>query len=82
MHSGVFRTLRQVLRFYDDVEDGDSENRNVGRRQLDPLLRELNDVDDEMREIIEFLEALNDDSFDKTIPKRVPSGLSPGGNIS
>lgn len=82
MHSGVFTTLRQVLRFYDDVEDGDSENRNVRRGQLDPLLRELNDVDDETREIIDFLDALNDDSFDKTIPKRVPSGLAPGGNIS
>jgi cytochrome c peroxidase len=82
MHSGVFTTLRQVLRFYDDVEDGDSENRSVGRSRLDPLLRELNDVDDETREIIDFLDALNDDSFDKTIPNRVPSGLPPGGNIS
>jgi cytochrome c peroxidase len=83
MHSGVFTTLRQVLRFYDDVEGGRrSENQRVGRSQLDPLLREL-DVDGESRrEIIDFLDALNDDSFDKTIPKRVPSGLPPGGNIA
>jgi cytochrome c peroxidase len=83
MHSGVFTTLREVLRFYDDVEGGRrSENRSVGRGQLDPLLQEL-DVDGESRrEIIDFLDALNDDSFDKTIPTRVPSGLPPGGSIA
>ena len=66
-----------VLDFYDDAP----ENRNVGRRQVDPLVRRLDDPDDEARAIIAFLEALNDDSFDKTIPERVPSGLTPGGRI-
>ena len=28
-----------------------------------------------------FLDALSDDSFDRTVPPRVPSGLKPGGNI-
>jgi len=77
MHSGVFRTLLDVLEFYDDVP----ENPNVGRREVDPLARQLDDPDDEAGAIITFLEALNDDSFDKTIPSRVPSGLSPGGRI-
>jgi cytochrome c peroxidase len=84
MHSGVFPALDDVLDFYDDVSGRGrrrTENPNVRRNQLDPLLRQLDDVDDEERDIIRFLEALNDDSFDKTIPARVPSGLSPGGRI-
>jgi cytochrome c peroxidase len=77
MHSGVFRTLLDVIEFYDDVP----ENPNVGRRDVDPLARQLDDPDDEAGAIIAFLEALNDDSFDKTIPSSVPSGLTPGGRI-
>jgi cytochrome c peroxidase len=77
MHSGVFDTLLDVLEFYDDVP----ENPNVGRRDVDPLARRLDDPDDEAGAIITFLEALNDDGFDKTIPSRVPSGLNPGGKI-
>ena len=77
MHSGVFRTLFDVIEFYDDVP----ENPNVGRREVDPLARQLDDPDDEAGAIIAFLEALNDDTFDKTIPPRVPSGLNLGGRI-
>ena len=77
MHSGEFRSLDDVLEFYDDLP----ENPNVRRRQVDPLARRLDDPDDEADAIIAFLEALNDDSFDKTIPSRVPSGLTPGGRI-
>ena len=51
------------------------------RRQADRLVRRLDDPDDEAQALIEFLNALNDDSFDKTIPSRVPSGLNPGGRI-
>lgn len=34
-----------------------------------------------MRDIVVFLEALTDPSFDRTVPERVPSGLPPGGQI-
>ena len=81
MHGGIFRTLDDVVDFYDDVGRSDVRNRNLQRDQIDPLLRRLDDVDDNEREIIEFLDALNDDSFDKTIPAQVPSGLNPGGRI-
>lgn len=81
MHNGILRTLDDVLDFYDDVGDREERNINLRRDQLDPLLRNLDDVDDNEREIIDFLEALNDDSFDKRIPERVPSGLNPGGRI-
>jgi len=80
MHSGAFSTLREVLDFYDRVRRR-SRNPNVASNQLDPLLRELRDPDDRSGDLIEFLQALNDDAFDKTIPARVPSSLPPGGRI-
>jgi cytochrome c peroxidase len=79
MHSGVFRSLDEVLDFYERVGDHRSQNTHVGNNQLDENLRRLNGNDKEA--IIEFLQALNDDSFDKTIPASVPSGLHPGGRI-
>jgi cytochrome c peroxidase len=35
--------------------------------------------ENEMRDIVAFLESLTDPDFDRTIPARVPSGLPPGG---
>jgi cytochrome c peroxidase len=49
----------------------------VGASDLDPLLKTTN-VNSQLGDILEFLDALNDD-FDRTIPSRVPSGLTPGG---
>ncbi len=83
MHSGMFTTLRDVLEFYDDVSGrrGRARNGHVTRDQLDPLLRQLRDPDDQASDLIAFLLSLSDDSFDRTIPTHVPSGLRPGGNI-
>jgi cytochrome c peroxidase len=33
------------------------------------------------REIVAFLRALDDPSFDRTVPDRVPSGLPVGGRL-
>lgn len=77
MHNGVFQTLGEVVRFY----RRGPRNPNVGRRDVDPLVRRLRRPGRAADEIIEFLNALSDDSFDKTIPSHVPSGLSPGGRI-
>jgi cytochrome c peroxidase len=85
MHNGVFRTLDDVLDFYDAVQGRGGRggrgrrNPNVGRGQLDPLLRRVN-VNGE-RDLLAFLGALNDPGFDRTIPESVPSGLMPGGRI-
>jgi cytochrome c peroxidase len=80
MHSGAFTNLADVLKFYNRVRRRPS-NPNVSRDQIDPLLLRLRGVDDSSRDIIKFLSTLNDDSFDKTIPTHVPSGLHPGGRI-
>jgi len=89
MHNGTLETLEDVLRFYDD---GRSRNPNVtdarrrrGDRRGATLSDDFRRVDDmseqEMREIIAFLHALTDETFDRTVPERVPSGLPPGGRI-
>jgi cytochrome c peroxidase len=80
MHSGVFPTLEDVLRFYNQVQRR-PRNSNVEPQQIDPLLRRLRGVGRSSSDIIEFLSALNDDSYDKAIPATVPSGLPPGGRI-
>jgi cytochrome c peroxidase len=38
-------------------------------------------TDEEMRDIVAFLESLSDPGFDRVVPARVPSGLVPGGAI-
>jgi cytochrome c peroxidase len=90
MHNGMLATLEDVLRFYDN---GRSENPSVssdlrgrdrsadGPPRLSGDFRRVDDMSDEqMRDIVAFLEALTDRSFDRTIPARVPSGLPPGGS--
>ena len=80
-HNGMFRTLSDVVGFYEDARGGRSRNPNVSSEKLDPLIRELGDFDEQDVDLVEFLRALSDDSFDKTIPERVPSGLPVGGKI-
>jgi cytochrome c peroxidase len=83
MHNGIFDSLRDVLEFYDEVSGrrGGARNVHVSREELDPLVRQLRDPDDRAGDLIAFLESLSDDSFDRTIPVRVPSALRVGGNI-
>lgn len=79
MHSGVFASLDAVLDFYDRIGEHNSQNPHVAGSQLDGNLQRINNRDKAV--IIQFLTALSDGSFDKSIPTSVPSGLHPGGNI-
>ncbi len=83
MHNGAFNNLRDVLRFYADLSrgNGESQNQNVALNQIARDARNLRLGNGEAEEIIVFLNTLNDENFDKTIPNEVPSGLSVGGNI-
>lgn len=91
MHNGSLASLEEVLRFYDR---GRSENPHVADRRrrgdggngarpravLDNDFRGVRDMSEqEMRDIIAFLESLTDSIFERTVPARVPSGLPPGG---
>jgi cytochrome c peroxidase len=79
MHSGKFKTLDQVLMFYEDIAGGKILNPNVAAGQIDSLARHMDVNFKDISRIVEFLNTLNDDSFDKTIPTSVPSGLPVGG---
>lgn len=76
MHNGTHETLQEVMDYYND---GVSESDNI--RNIDSKIKPLGLSNNEIRDIILFMEALTDDSFDKSIPSSVPSGLKPGGNI-
>ncbi|MBC8152060.1 MAG: cytochrome-c peroxidase [Bacteroidetes bacterium] len=78
MHSGKQQSLNEVLNFYDGVRRGDPLNPNVAVSRLDSLLRPNAT---RSNDLVQFLHALTDDSFDKSVPGRVPSGLAVGGKI-
>jgi cytochrome c peroxidase len=95
-HNGMLATLPEVLRHYDNGVSTnpsvfDRSQRNGRGRDDDvvPRVASLGDrfrgVDDmseqEMADIIAFLEALSDPGYDRRIPERVPSGLPVGGAI-
>ena len=80
MHNGIFKTLDEVLEFYDDVDD-EIQNPNITTSSRDEKLNRLKLQDDKVASIIAFLSALNDEDFDRTVPTSVPSKLNPGGNI-
>lgn len=77
MHNGAFDNLREVLEFYNDISggNGDSQNPNVPDNQIAQDARGLNLNNNDINQIITFLNTLNDPDFDRTIPQRVPSGL-------
>ena len=82
MHSGKLPGLQQVLEFYEDLSGNQVANPHVTPAMLDPLVaKKLRLEFRDIQAIIAFLDALNDDDFDKKIPERVPSGLLVGGNI-
>ncbi|GAB2619242.1 cytochrome c peroxidase [Emticicia sediminis] len=80
MHSGVFQTLDDVVRFYGRIAGGNSQNRNVTVRQIDQRVRNIR-IGNNQAAIVAFINALSDDNFDKTVPTSVPSRLAVGGNI-
>lgn len=82
MHSGKLPGLQQVLEFYEDLSGNQIANPRVTPGMLDPLVaRKLRLEFRDIQAIIAFLDALNDDDFDKRLPERVPSGLPVGGNL-
>lgn len=79
MHHGGNVTLEEVLFFYDRLMDQAAETLEGGDTAtlppLDPLLRQMNLLPEDTPAILDFLEALNADDYDQTVPQSVPSGL-------
>ncbi len=79
-HGGQDSTLKDVIDFYDNPEN--SENPNVPNDELDDDFLNMPTINGQLAERIEqFLNALNDDQFDRSKPESVPSGLPVGGLI-
>lgn len=80
LHHGEMQTLDEVLLFYDRLMDQVAETLEGGDQAslppLDPLLRQLNMLPEDHEPIRAFLETLTTDSYDQTLPSRVPSGLA------
>ncbi len=81
MHNGTLPTLKKVLEFYEDLKFKKTRNPEVGIHQIDTLAQNLTMAMKDFNQIISFLNTLNDDDFDKTVPETVPSGLMVGGDI-
>jgi cytochrome c peroxidase len=90
MHNGVFATLPDVVGFYQRISRGGGRrggqgargvNLQVPRDQIDPLARQLDMRGRGQSDLIAFLRALDDQTFDRTIPERVPSGLPVAGRL-
>ncbi len=81
MHNGKLKSLENVLEFYEDLSGGKIANPTIKPAQIDPLTDKLMVDFKDIALIIEFLNTLNDEKFDRSIPDKVPSGLGVGGNI-
>lgn len=81
MHNGKIQTLERVLTFYEDLQGKELPNKNLTRNHLDSLAKQIKLDFKNINAIVDFLNTLNDDGYDKKIPDAVPSGLPVGGNI-
>ncbi|MBL9175882.1 MAG: hypothetical protein JNL10_20230, partial [Verrucomicrobiales bacterium] len=83
MHNGRFRTLDDVLQFYDELAEAATEAQEGGdaslQPPLDPLLARLRMNPARTSDLKAFLESIQDDDHDRTVPVRVPSGLPVAG---
>ena len=81
MHDGVFESLEEVVRFYND--GAQPRHPDVSDDLIDPILVEsLGLTDEEINAVVEFMKGLTDpgtalDPFLLTVPEKVPSGLMP-----
>jgi cytochrome c peroxidase len=72
MHNGVFPTLEEVIQFYSD-----GGGREDGIENVDEKLRGFDLTDQEVADLVAFLQALTDEPADFiAIPASVPSGLA------
>lgn len=79
MHNGSLRTIGDVSVFYEALSDTVSETLDGGdestQPRLDPLLKRLNLRVEDFPSLEAFLDTLNDDTYDRSAPPTVPSGL-------
>lgn len=94
-HNGVGGNLQQTVQFYIRARNfarnnngngggpgGLNVNDNLDPQDIDNDVEDLNNFNNnDVQDIVAFINALNDPDFDRSIPNQVPSGLNVGGNI-
>jgi cytochrome c peroxidase len=78
MHNGVFKTLEEVVDFYND---GGGVGRGLEVQGQDFRVTKLDLTDQQKRDLISFLKALNDLAAPPAMPAAVPSGLPVAGDL-
>ena len=81
MHSGTFDNLRDAAEFYTKGRGHALPEEEKARVQLHWHIWEPKLTDAELDRLVDFMQALTDESFTPAIPERVPSGLQPIGRL-
>jgi cytochrome c peroxidase len=76
MHNGIFATLEEVVDFYND---GGGRGRGLEVPNQDFKVTKLDLTEQQKRDLVSFLKALDDTAPAPLPPARVPSGLPVGG---
>jgi len=76
LHDGSQRTLEDVMLFYDRLMDHAAETLDGGDKAslpaLDPLLSRLDLRPEDHEPILDFLDALSSDDYDRSVPNSFP----------
>lgn len=72
MHNGAFKTLEEVVEFYND---GGGRGRGQNPYSQDSKVAKLDLTEQQKKDLIAFMKALNDLSPPPVVPTSVPSGL-------
>lgn len=76
MHNGAFKTLEEVVEFYND---GGGRGRGKNAFAQDAKVAKLDLSEQQKKDLVAFLKALNSLSPPLIVPRSVPSGLPAGG---
>lgn len=81
MHSGTFDNLRDAAEFYTKGRGHAVPDEEKSRIQIHWHIWEPKLAEHELDRLVDFMQALTDESFTPAIPARVPSGLAPIGVV-
>jgi cytochrome c peroxidase len=76
MHNGVFKTLEEVVEFYND---GGGRGRGLDVYSQDAKVVKLNLTEQQKKDLVDFMKALDSLMPPLIIPQNTPSGLPVGG---
>lgn len=76
MHNGIFNTLEEIVEFYND---GGGRGRGIEVISQDSKVAKLNLDEQQKKDLVDFMKALDSLEPPPAVPNSVPSGLPVGG---